>query len=63
MLYCVGLDVSCCGALKQYLQKAFYLSKNLIVSNKPLKNCHLKTKISGSEKQISTECLQCAVGK
>lgn len=31
---------------------AFYLSKNLIVRNKPLKNCHLKTKIPGSEKQI-----------
>lgn len=33
-------------------KRAFYLSKNLIVSIKPLKNCHLKTQISGSEKQI-----------
>lgn len=33
-------------------KRAFYLSKNLIVSNKPLKNSHLKTKIPGSEKQI-----------
>lgn len=33
-------------------KRAFYLSKNLVVSDKLLKNNHLKNKFSGGEKQI-----------
>lgn len=31
---------------------SFYLSKNLVMSDKPLKNNYLKKSFSGSEKQI-----------